>query len=311
MKKLTERQAMALNDMHEHRQRPDINWEDLRYFQRLAELHTLSAAARSLKVTHATIARRVKSLEETIGLPLFDQKPDGFELTPMGHTIFENVTAMGAQAVNIQDITEYKGPEGLVRLSATPALCEYIIAFGIQDFCKKYPKIEIEFLIGGRNVSLARHEAHIALRLARPETGEFVIKRVGMIDYQLYGSTLNSGKNQLKGPIVEFTSEFGDLPETEWLRKNLPCNEVAMKSNSLPCQRLAIERGIGIGLLPVYMSKESTTLQPLTEGGNKVLSREIWMVMRGTLVDVPRIRIVSDFITSLLKSSRPDFVIDC
>ena len=41
------------------------DWEDIRYFLALARAGTLSAAARALKVNHATVARRVAAFEAT------------------------------------------------------------------------------------------------------------------------------------------------------------------------------------------------------------------------------------------------------
>ena len=44
-----------------------LDWEDIRYFVALARYGTLSATARELRVNHATVARRVTSLEERLG----------------------------------------------------------------------------------------------------------------------------------------------------------------------------------------------------------------------------------------------------
>ncbi|HXP02008.1 MAG TPA: LysR family transcriptional regulator, partial [Luteibacter sp.] len=46
--------------------RTGLDWEDLRVFVALARHGSLSAAARALSVTHATVARRIASLEETL-----------------------------------------------------------------------------------------------------------------------------------------------------------------------------------------------------------------------------------------------------
>jgi DNA-binding transcriptional LysR family regulator len=51
-----------------------LDWEDVRYFVALARHGTLSATARSLRVNHATVARRIASLETLIGRALFDRR---------------------------------------------------------------------------------------------------------------------------------------------------------------------------------------------------------------------------------------------
>ena len=44
-----------------------MDWQDLRIFLALGRHGSLSAAARTLAVNHATIARRIRSLEATLG----------------------------------------------------------------------------------------------------------------------------------------------------------------------------------------------------------------------------------------------------
>jgi len=66
-----------------------LDWEDLRYFVALARNGTLSATARGLRVNHATVARRVASLEGAVGRPLFDRRK-------MPTTGWDAVTVPGA-----------------------------------------------------------------------------------------------------------------------------------------------------------------------------------------------------------------------
>jgi Bacterial regulatory helix-turn-helix protein, lysR family len=49
--------------MSDRKRTADLDWEDVRYFVALARYGTLSATARVLRVNHATVARRVTSLE--------------------------------------------------------------------------------------------------------------------------------------------------------------------------------------------------------------------------------------------------------
>ena len=62
--------------MADKKRTSDLDWEDVRYFVALARYGTLSATARRLRVNHATVARRVTSLETLLGHPLFDRRAD-------------------------------------------------------------------------------------------------------------------------------------------------------------------------------------------------------------------------------------------
>lgn len=66
-----------------------IDWQDLHYFSVLARTGSLSAAARTLGVDHATVGRRVASLEQALALRLIDRLPRRSPLTAEGKAIAE------------------------------------------------------------------------------------------------------------------------------------------------------------------------------------------------------------------------------
>jgi DNA-binding transcriptional LysR family regulator len=64
-----------------------LDWEEVRYFVALARHGTLSATARALRVNHATVARRIASLETLFGRTLFDRRAKGYVLTAVGKAV--------------------------------------------------------------------------------------------------------------------------------------------------------------------------------------------------------------------------------
>src|ERR1700736_4139168 len=78
-----------------------LDWEDVRYFAALARHGTLSATARALRVNHATVARRIASLETLLGRTLFDRRAKGYVLTAEGKAVFGEANAMDEAAVSV------------------------------------------------------------------------------------------------------------------------------------------------------------------------------------------------------------------
>ena len=66
---------------------PPLDWDDLRVFLELARTGSLSAAARSLRLSHATVGRRLAALEEALGQTLVERRPDGYVLTGEGESV--------------------------------------------------------------------------------------------------------------------------------------------------------------------------------------------------------------------------------
>ena len=58
-----------------------FDWEDLRHFSAFSSAGSLSAAAKTLGVDHATVARRIASLEASLKLKLVDRRPRAYALT--------------------------------------------------------------------------------------------------------------------------------------------------------------------------------------------------------------------------------------
>src|SRR4029077_14567279 len=171
------------------KKRTDLDWEDVRYFVALARHRTLSATARALHVNHATVARRIASLEALLGHPLFDRPASGYALTAEGKALVKHANAMNEAALSILRRLD-AGTElsGRVRLAAGRVLAERFLIDRLRAFHERYPAINLEVIGGSRVVSLAKREADIALRYGSPKDSELVARRVARLTFGLYGS---------------------------------------------------------------------------------------------------------------------------
>ena len=68
---------------------PFQSWDDLRYFLVTTQKGSLAKAASHIGVTQPTVSRRIESLEERLGVRLFDRLPSGVALTMEGKSILD------------------------------------------------------------------------------------------------------------------------------------------------------------------------------------------------------------------------------
>ena len=61
-----------------------MNWDDVRVFLAVARAGQILGAGRRLGLNHATVSRRIASLEEALGTRLFRRLTTGSELTEAG-----------------------------------------------------------------------------------------------------------------------------------------------------------------------------------------------------------------------------------
>ena len=112
-----------------------MQWDDIRYFLALARQGSLSATARLLAIEHSTVARRVSSLEEALGLKLFDRLPRGWTLTSEGQALYERACLLEEDMQALQRTALGQSAlAGRVRVSAPPLLLNYFVLPHLDEF---------------------------------------------------------------------------------------------------------------------------------------------------------------------------------
>jgi DNA-binding transcriptional LysR family regulator len=135
------------------------DWEDIRHFVTLAREGTLSAAARTLGVDHATVARRVAALEASTGLKLVDRRARITSLTEEGKRIAAVAAPMeeAAFAVGRTAQAAKPGVEGEVAISAFG-----FSLYGAPAYLNKTPPHAFAFI--GYDASMAESPQEVWLR---------------------------------------------------------------------------------------------------------------------------------------------------
>jgi molybdate transport repressor ModE-like protein len=204
--------------------RTSLDWEDVRIFVALARHGSLSAAARAISVTHATISRRIESLQEALGERLIDRRQDGYVLTPAGTRALALATDMETAAATLSRGSSDDGLKGLVRVSVPPTLGQRFLAAELAKLSVKHPGLDLDVSTDLRNVSLERRETDVALRLGRLQNGDVIAKLLATLGFGFYASAKWCGRiNDGVQPVfVGFDEANSYLPEAAWLARHFP-----------------------------------------------------------------------------------------
>jgi DNA-binding transcriptional LysR family regulator len=281
-----------------------LDWEDVRVFTALARHQTLSAAARTLKVTHATISRRLSSLETTLGEPLFTRGREGLALNAAGAEVLAEATRMESAASALSGRrSDTPGISGLVRVTVARVFADFL-AERLAALIDQHPGLTTGIIATSRNLSLARREAEIALRFARPASGELVARRVATIDYGFYASPcyqqrLDAGETPAF-IAFETRSDIDDVREAAWAREFLAGRRIALTANSQTAQAAAARSGVGIALLPGLLARNVGALAQVDVDAAPP-ARELWMLMRPDVAKLSRVRVVADHLIRTFK----------
>ncbi|MBV8753568.1 MAG: LysR family transcriptional regulator [Pseudonocardiales bacterium] len=288
------------------KQTRDLDWEDLRYFVALTRHGSLSATARGLRVTHATVARRVMNLEGLLGRPLFERRADGYSLTAEGKALLDEANAMEEAALAVLRRMDTSNElNGLVRLTATRALADSFLIDRLGELHERYPGIDLELIGDSRVVSLARRQADIALRLGSSKDSDLMARRVASIAFGLYASPAYRDKlapGQTPA-IIGFDRDSDFIFEAAWLTRQFPTKRFVFRTNSQISQAAAARAGYGVALLPRYLTVNDPGLVPV-QFAEPLPNRDVWLLIRRDLTKVPAIRAVADYLVELFRRER-------
>jgi DNA-binding transcriptional LysR family regulator len=283
-----------------------LDWDDLRYFVSLAREGSLSATARTLLVIHATVARRLAHLEGRLGKPLFERRPDGYVLTAEGEALLGPAAAMDEAALAVLRRADVGGAlQGPVRITTTPGFADSFLMPQLGRLQKRHAGIDLEIIGESRNLSLARRETDIAIRLGRPKDGESRARRVAVMGFRFFAahSYLKAALDPADHRFIAFDEENATVPQAVMLRQIRAGRRVAFQSNSQIAQAIAATQGFGIALLPCYLAAQYKGLAPV-DLGETPLSREIWLLIRRDLARVPRVRAVAEDLVGIFERER-------
>ncbi len=281
-----------------------VDWEDLKFFLALARHRSLSATARALRVNHATVSRRVGALETSLGRVLFDRRAEGYALTAEGQALLDDVTPMEASVLAMLRRTDCVTElTGLVRLTTTRLFADTFLIHRLTDFHRAHPAIDLEVITESRLLSIARREADIALRFGPPKDSDLLARRVAAIGYGFFGiadwrDRVSQGETP---PLVTFDDDDAP-PEAAWLNEAYPGLRKAFRCNSWTAQAAAAKAGFGIGLLPRFLG-QAAGLLPITMD-RLPPNRDLWLLIRPDLANVPRVRAVVDHLVAILERDR-------
>ncbi len=186
-----------------------MNWDDLKYFLAVSRKGSIRSAAASLDVSHATVARRIKAFEGSLGEPLFDRLAGGYSLTRVGEEIFKEATHLEETLSTIERRVAAKDDRlrGLIRVTLPDIIAYDLMLPAFAAFCELYPDVELEIIDSTKVFNLANREADVAFRICSEPPDYLVGRKLVVLHRACY-----MAKDKL--PFLE---EEGWLQKQNWL----------------------------------------------------------------------------------------------
>ena len=206
-----------------------LRLDELRLFNLVAKLGSFSAAAKQLGITQPTASRRIRRLEESLNLRLFDRTTHTVTLTELGAQFLQHsqqLTTDFESTLNFVQQTREE-PAGLLTIGLPLWLLQSIDSRFFAQFMQKYPKVQLNFF----NLSPVRllvesadcAEMDLILHFFIPAERKVKARAISQYTIDFFAS-----KNYLaNAPLLEHPHQFSQhtclhtrnpfLQDREWL----------------------------------------------------------------------------------------------
>ncbi|WP_136442119.1 LysR family transcriptional regulator [Pacificoceanicola onchidii] len=281
------------------------NWDEVRTAYHVAQQGTVSGAAEVLGVHHATVIRHIDSLEQRLGVKLFQRHARGYTATEAGQDLLRVAKTTDEQFHQLEGRIKGRGSDVSGELVVTSLVTFAPLLVGaLTTFREAYPDVVVRYLTDDRVFRLEYGEAHVALRAGKqPQEPDNVVQPFTSEDIALYASKsyiarhgMPEGEKDLPEHLFVCHDDIENkAPFHRWLWSTIPHDRVVFRTKDSRVTERAVQEGAGIGFLGVREASQNPDLVQILPPREN-WSAPLWLV---THVDLHRTAKVQAFLTHL------------
>lgn len=256
-----------------------MDWDKLRIFHAAAAAGSFTHAGEALHMSQSAVSRQVSSLEKDLGLSLFHRHARGLVLTEQGELLFgtvaEVMTKLQTAATLLADTTTQ--PSGDLKVAAPIGLGTVWLTPRLREFMDLYPEIRVDMILNDDQIDISMRAADVALWTREPENNDLIRRPLFTMRVRAFASTqyirrFGAPRNldELDGHrLISYSGDLAThLPAITWLETagHAPGQEPrrpALRANSVVAIKYAIRAGIGVGMIPDYLTDGEGDLAPV------------------------------------------------
>jgi DNA-binding transcriptional LysR family regulator len=290
----------------------DLAWDDVRLVKSIADAKGLSGAAEQLGVNHSTVFRRLGSLEQSLGVTLFERRRGGYALTAAGEEMLGLAERMEAEVDSF--VRKLAGrelsPAGDLRVTTSDTLLVHFLTPILARFRTRFADVRLDIVLGNQALNLSRRDADVAIRATDHPPETLVGRRVARIAWALYGRAEEfregapDSPDLHRRPWVALGENFAAFKVVQQVREHVPGDCIVYRINTVLGLAEAVEAGVGIGYLPCFIGDRRPTLIRLS-ANEPSFAADLWLLTHPDLRHSARVRAFLDFTAAEIVKSRP------
>ncbi len=288
-----------------------MNWDDYRYFLAIARARTLTEAAKALGVSQPTVSRRLKAMEDGLGVRLLEHTPSGYVLSAPGMEIVEAVEQIEDElnSIDRKVFGQDRRLTGAIRITCTEVMANLYLAPHLADFLVDHPEIDLSVICTFQHLSLGRREADIAVRVASRPPDTLVGRRLAKAALGVYASPSETthavdGSGPADWTWIGWQDEAYDQLT---ILSSYPQARIRHRVDDLQTMRAMAQQGLGVVALPCYVSDPDPELRRIIAEPVVETAPDLWVLTHPDVRQVARVRLFTDFIAQRIHADRDLF----
>lgn len=293
-----------------------MDWDKLRIFHAAAAAGSFTHAGDALHMSQSAVSRQVSALERDLKVSLFHRHARGLVLTEQGELLYATVAEVMSKLQTAETLladTTTK-PSGMLSVAAPVGLGTVWVSQRLREFMDLYPEIRIELLLDDDQIDIAMRAADVAIWTREPDQPDLIRRPLFTASVRPMASTkytrrfgvpetfadLDDGTHR----VLSYSGQTAQLlPAISWLetagREGQEPREPVLRTNSVVAIKHAVLAGIGIGMIPDYMSEQDGDLVPvLTKCGIDKPSLPVLFVYPEELKSSKKVQVLRDFLVA-------------
>jgi DNA-binding transcriptional LysR family regulator len=270
-----------------------MNWDDLRIIAAVKDEGTYAGASARLRIDETTVGRRLARIERTLGVRLFEAADGLRKPTRQCENVLAHVQAMAAHAAEIGRIGEgLPGLVGRLRIASTNAVAEEVLSPRAGPFLARNPGLTLQFLTSSENVRFSRWEADLAIRLRKPDKGDFAISKLGEVRLFFFEPAAAS---ETEPVVCAYPEELDAIPESQFLKGRGLQQRARCVTDNIRVIRTLIQGHQAVGVLPEY-SCETLLADRRLRATLLPKRRDLWLLVQNHLKRDAAARLAIDWV---------------
>lgn len=281
----------------------DPDWALWRSFAAVVAEGSLSAAGRKIGYSQPTLGRHIETLEQQLGVLLFDRTLTGLKPTATALRLYEPVKAAEQSLAEAALVAEGSAGhlEGTVRITSSTVTSHYILPPLLRDLRREFPAIAIELVPSDSVENLLLRESDIAVRMFRPTQLELIAKRLGELPivacaHQSYlgaHGTPQTPDELFEHDLIGFDRSEMLVTAAKAMGYDLARDDFVVRTDSQTAAWELIKAGLGIGFAQRGLVRDTPGLRELLPMITPP-PLEVWLTTHRELFLSPRIRAIYD-----------------